>query len=87
VLALKREGVTGEWRKLHNEHSLDLYYLPDFIRVIKSKTIRLAGDVARRGRREMHTGFWLVNLRFFGRPRRIWNNNIKIDLKEKEGRS
>jgi hypothetical protein len=45
------------------------------------------GDVACRGRREMHTGFWLVNLTLFGRPRRIWNNNIKIDLKEREGRS
>jgi hypothetical protein len=81
------EGVTGEWRKLHNEQSLDLYSLPDFIRVIKSRTIKLAGDVASRGRREMHTGFWLVNLRFFGRPGCIWNNNIKTDLKEKKGRS
>jgi hypothetical protein len=71
VLALKREGVTGEWRKFHNEHRHDLYSLPDFIRVIKIKTIRLAGDVARRGRREMHTGFWLVNLRLFRKPRRI----------------
>jgi len=64
-----------------------LYSLPDFVRVIKSKTIRLAGDVARRGRKEMHTEFWLVNLRLFGRPGRIWNNNIKIDLKGKKGRS
>jgi hypothetical protein len=87
VLALERKGVTGEWRKLHNEHRHDLYSLPDFIRVIKSRTIRLEGDVARRGRREMHTGFWTVNLRLFGRPRRIGNNNIKADLKETEGRS
>jgi len=63
VLALKTEGVTGEQRKLHNEHRYDLYSLPNFIRVIKWRTIRLAGDAARRGRREIHTEFWFVNLR------------------------
>jgi len=78
-------GVTGYWRKLHNEHRHDLYSLTDIIRVIKSRTIKLAGDVACRGRRDMHTGFWLVNLRWFGRPRRIWNNNIKKTLKKQKG--
>ena len=62
MLALEREGVTGEWRKLYNEHRHDMYSFPDFIRVIKSRTIRLAGNVACRGGREMHTGLSLVNL-------------------------
>jgi hypothetical protein len=66
VLALKMDGVKGEWRKLRNEHRHYLYSLPDFIRVIQSRTIRLAGDVARRVRREMHTGF------FNGKPEIVW---------------
>jgi len=43
--------------------------------------------MARRGRREMHTGFWLVKPEIVWKTFRIWNNNIKIDLEETEGRS
>jgi len=44
----KRDEVTGEWRKLHNELS-DLYSLPNIVRVIKSRRMRWTGQVARIG--------------------------------------
>ena len=43
----KRDGVTGEWRKLHNEELNDLYSSPSTVRVIKSRRMRWAGHVAR----------------------------------------
>ena len=43
----KRDGVTGEWRKLHNEELNDLYCSPNIVRVIKSRRLRWAGHVAR----------------------------------------
>jgi hypothetical protein len=43
----RREEVTGEWRKLHNEELHDLYSLPNIFRAIKSKTMRWTGYVAR----------------------------------------
>ena len=47
VFGLKREEVTGEWRKLHNGELSDLYSLPNNFRVVKSKRMRWAGHVAR----------------------------------------
>jgi hypothetical protein len=44
---LRRDGVTGEWRKLHNEELHDLYCSPPIMRVIKSIIMRWAGYVAR----------------------------------------
>ena len=52
-----------EWSKLHNEELSDLYSLPDFVRVVKSRRMGWAGHVARMGRGEVCTGFWLGNLR------------------------
>ena len=43
----KRDEVTGEWRKLHNEELRDLYSLPGIVRVVKSRRMRWAGHVAR----------------------------------------
>ena len=47
IFESKRDEVTGEWRKLHNEELNDLYFSPNIIRVIKSRTMRWAGHVAR----------------------------------------
>jgi hypothetical protein len=62
ILGPKRDEVTGEWRKLHNEELHDLYS-PTVVRVIKSRRMRWAGRVAWMGRKEACTGFWWANLR------------------------
>jgi len=49
VYGPKRDEVTGEWRKLHNEELNDLYSLPSIVRVVKSRRMRWAGHVARMG--------------------------------------
>jgi hypothetical protein len=49
VFGSKREEVTGEWRKLHNEELNDLYSLPNIVRVVKSRIMRGGGYVARMG--------------------------------------
>ena len=49
VFGPKRDEVTGEWRKLHNEELSDLYSLPNIVRVVKSRRMRWAGHVARIG--------------------------------------
>jgi len=85
IFVPKRDEVTGEWRKLHNEQLNDLFSSPNTVRVIKSRRMRWAGHVAhmREGR-----GVYRVLVgksegkRPLGRPRRRWGNNIKMDLKE-----
>ena len=47
IFRRKRGGVTGEWRKLHNEELNDLYSSPNIVRVIKARRIRWVGHVAR----------------------------------------
>jgi hypothetical protein len=49
----KRDEVTGDQRKLHNEELHNLYSLPCIVRVIKSRRVRLAGHVARMGERRI----------------------------------
>jgi len=75
VFGSKRDEVTGEWRKLHNEELRDLYSLPNFVRVVKSRRLRWAGHVTRMGEgRGVHRV--LVGKpegkRPLGRPRRRW---------------
>jgi hypothetical protein len=50
IFGPKRDEVTGEWRKLHNEELRDLYSSPSIIRIIKSWRMRWAGRVARMGK-------------------------------------
>ena len=57
VFGPKRDEVTGEWRKLHNEEFSVLYSLPNIVQVVKSR-IRWAGHVARMGEGRGVTGFW-----------------------------
>jgi hypothetical protein len=80
----KRDEVTGEWKKLHNEELSDLYSLPKIVRVVKSR-MRWTGHVVRMGEGR---GVYRVMMerpegkRPLGRPRRRWENNIKMDLQE-----
>jgi hypothetical protein len=49
IFGLKRDEVTGGWRKLHNEELHNVYSSPNIIRMIKSRRMRWAGHVARMG--------------------------------------
>jgi hypothetical protein len=49
IFGPKRDKVTGEWRKLHNEQLRDLYSSPSIIRIIKWRRMRWVGHVARMG--------------------------------------
>ena len=51
IFGFKRDEVTGEWRKLHNEEFNDLYSSPNIVRVIKWRRMREVGHVARMGER------------------------------------
>jgi len=62
IFELKRDAVTGKWKKLYNEELYDLYP-PNTIRVIKLRRMRWAGHVALTGAREVHREFWWGNLR------------------------
>jgi hypothetical protein len=58
IFGPKRDEVTGEWRKLHNEELRDFYSSPSIIRLVKSKIMRLVWHVARIGRRGTHINYW-----------------------------
>jgi hypothetical protein len=81
----KRDEVTGEWGKLHNEEFRDLYSSPSIIRIIKSRRMRWTGHVARIG--EKRNAYRLLvgkqeGKRPLGRPRCRWVDNIRMDLGE-----
>ncbi|KAJ4437596.1 hypothetical protein ANN_17741 [Periplaneta americana] len=84
IFGAKRDEVTGEWTKLHNTELHALYSSPDIIRNIKSRRLRWAGHVARMGE-SRNTYRVLVGRpqgkRPLGRPRRRWEDNIKLDLR------
>ena len=81
----KRDEVMAEWRKLYNEKLNVLYSSPNIVRVIKSRRMRWAEHVARMGE---GTGVCRVLVgkpegkRLLGRPKRRWEDNIKMDLQE-----
>jgi hypothetical protein len=63
IFEAKRDGVTGEWRKLHNDKLNDLYSSPNIVRVITSRIKRWMRHVARMGRGDSYTRFWWGNLK------------------------
>jgi len=81
----KRDKVTKEWRKLHNEELNDLYSSPNTVWVLKSRRMRWAGHVARMGERR---GVYRVLVgnpegkRPLGRARHRLEDNIKVDFEE-----
>jgi len=85
IFGSRRDEVTGEWKRLHNEELNDLYSSPNIVWVIKSRRMRWAGHVARMGEERGAYRVLLGKLegrRPLGRPRRRWVDNIKIDLQE-----
>ena len=85
IFGPKRDVVTGEPRKLHTEELNDLYCSPNIVRVVKSRRMRWAGHVARmeegRGVHKVLVGK-PDGKRPLGRPRRRWEDNIKMDIQE-----
>jgi hypothetical protein len=85
IFGPKRDQITGEWRKLHSGELHNLYSSPDITRQIKSRIMRWAGHVARIG--EGRNVYWVLvgkpeGKRPLGRPRRRWEDGIKMDLEE-----
>jgi hypothetical protein len=85
IFGPKKDNVTREWRKLHNEELIDMYSSPNSFRVIKLRTIRWVGHVANMG--EMRGVYSVLvgkpeGMRPFGRPRRTWEDNIKMGFQE-----
>jgi hypothetical protein len=85
IFGPRRDEVTGEWRKLHNEELHNLYSSPYIIRQVKSRRMRWAGHVARMAE-ERNVYKVLVGKpegkRPLGRPRRRWEDGIRMDLRE-----
>ena len=77
IFGPRRDEVTGEWMRLHNEELNDLYCSPNIVRVIKWRRMRWAGHVARMGgERGVCVGSW------WGNRREGWVDNIRMDLQE-----
>ena len=85
IFGPRRDEVTGEWRRLHNEELNDLYSSPNIVRVIKSRRMRWVGHVAHMGE---ESGVYRVLVekaegrKPLGRPRRRWMDNVRMDLQE-----
>jgi hypothetical protein len=85
IFGPKRDEVTGDWRKLHNEELHNLYSFPDIIRQVKSRRMWWAGHVARVGEKRKVYKVFGGNARrkkTLGRPRRRWEDRIRMDLRE-----
>jgi hypothetical protein len=80
----KKDDVTGEWRKLHNEELHNLYSVPNIIRQVKSRRMRWVGHVARMGEERKVYKVLMVKpegKRPHGKPRRRWDGGIRMDLR------
>jgi hypothetical protein len=85
IFGPKRDEVTGERRKLHNEELHNLYSSPDTIRQVKARRMRWAGHVARMGEDIKVYNVSVgkpVGKRPPGRPRRRWEDEIRMNLRE-----
>jgi hypothetical protein len=85
IFGPKRDEVTGGWRKLHNEELHGFYSSPSIVTVIKARRMRWAGHVARMGEVRGANNILVgrpQGRRPLGRPRRRWEDNIKMDLRE-----
>ena len=85
IFGPKRDEVTGEWTKLHNQELNDLYSSPNTVRVIKSRRMRWVGHVARMGERRCVYRVLVgkpEGKRQLGRSRRRWEDNIHMDLQD-----
>jgi hypothetical protein len=85
IFGHKGEKITGQRRKLHNGELNVLYSLPNIVRVIKSRRMRWAGNVARIV--ERRGIYWVLvgkpeGKRPFVTPRSRWEDNIKMYLQE-----
>jgi hypothetical protein len=85
IFGPKRDEVTGKCRKLHNKDLHDLYSSSIIIRIIKSRTMRWAGHVARMGEKRNVYRLLVGKLgskRPLRRPKCRWVDNIRMDLGE-----
>jgi hypothetical protein len=84
IFGPKRDEVTGEWRKLHNEELHILYSSANIITQIKSRRMRWAGHVARMGEERKVYKVLMgkpEGKKSLGRPRRRWEDGIRMDLR------
>jgi len=81
IFGPRRNEVTEEWRRLHNEELNDVYSSPNIVRVIKSRRMRWAGHVAHMDEERGCIGSWWGN-RIEGDHWRRWMDNIRMDLQE-----
>jgi hypothetical protein len=85
IFRQKRDEVAGGWRKQRNEEIHNLYISSSKIRMIKSRKIRWAGQVARMG--DKRTAYRILvgkpeGKRALGSTRRKWEDYVKTDLGE-----
>ena len=85
IFGVKRDGIAGEWRKLQNAELHALYSSPNIIRNLKSRRLRWAGHVARMD--QFRNAYRVLvgkpeSKRPLRRPRRTWEDDIKMDLRE-----
>ena len=85
IFGARRDEITGEWRKLHNAELHALYSSPNIIRNLKSGQLRWAWHVAHM--EQLRNAYRVLvgkpeSKRPLGRPRRRWEDNIKMELRE-----